>query len=156
MITSNSFLGIKDLSETSTGNITTGSEDIFLIQPPVGQIYKILQIGFQASQVSAGGDGGTHMVRCVVNSTGTAWYDQIFRHSSAYTSGIIVKATGLVETADNEQVPANADEQILSLQQLYASYDCPVRVIYKNSATTDTQTSSRYFHVVVAVYKECM
>jgi len=59
MITSNSFLGLKDLSTTETGTLATGNTDSISLAPPQGKIYQIIHIGFYCAKVGTG-DGGTH------------------------------------------------------------------------------------------------
>ena len=157
MIDRLSFLGIKDISEQKTATISTGTSEDFLIQPPLGQIYQVVLLGFSNPAIAAGGDGGTHQIQMQYVGTafsGTA--DQSFLYKSNYDSDIVVRNTGYVQTADSNQSPPNADEQINILKTMIGNNTVYPKVTYANNATTQDQTNARDYICIVKVYNEVL
>ena len=147
------LIKIIDLSETKTGNITTGNTEYVEIKPPEGMIYKIIGLGFYVPVVAAAGDGGNHRYRAGLDALSDTSRKQFFTYNSNYDSTIQVQYNNIAVVADLSQVPSADAEQIKVLDNMYASYDEPIYLVYANNATTATQTGNRVFIVKALVYR---
>ena len=150
-----SLLGLKDLSATNSGTISSGADESISIQPPKGQIYKLTNIGFYVASVAAGGDGGTHEL-VLGRGTASGWDSRQFYYKSTYDSAIQIYLNNIAAVVSTTQIPSNDSEQLHILDNAYATYDTPLTLIYANDATTATQSNSRYYRIYALIYKEAV
>ena len=149
MITSNQLLGLKHLSLDDTSTVAASGTALVLIQPPRGQIYKVISVDFKALD-PAGSGSGTHKLM----GRWTSGNDIYLFSLTANTGSNMYIAYGAFDATT--EVPSTAPEQLKILTDtIWASYDEPFKLAYTNS-TDVQQAQDREIDVLVLVYKECL
>jgi len=141
-----SFLGIKviDLSDDTQVN-SGGNTNTQTLQPPTGQIYKV--VGISLNTPAIGGASGTHKTEFNYDSF-------IFPEGRLQgTDGANYYIAYNVFTA-NSELPANSSDQLNFINKiLWATNDEPLKITYTNSSDAN-QTGTRTLVFMVAIYKE--
>ncbi len=120
------------------------------LQPDVGFIYQIIEIGYTAPD-PIGSGAGTHKIVGEYNGA----YKPIFSITGTTGTAISINLSGF--TGDSDETPTNIrEQQILKNGGLiFASNSVPFNFTYTNSTDVD-QTGTRTCIVFVKKYREAI
>jgi len=153
MITPNSsFLGIKFVNLTKTGNVAASENETQLLQPPKGQIYKLKSLFFSILD-PAGSSSGDHRFEVQLeNSITTRNYIYL---NSAFGNYIEISSNGFYGTAS--EWPAATTDQLNLMRggSIMASNAEPLEIKYSNN-TDVVQSAERKLECFVEIYKEVL
>jgi len=141
--------GIQLINVSSSSTVNAGNNEGVSIQPPEGQLYKILQLELKVNS-PGGTTSGTHKFYAInLNALSASWH---FKAESAHGSSIAVGAYHQFN-ADSSEEPDSDTDQMTVMHNLWASNAYPLRIIYDNG-TDVNQTNQRTIKALVLVYQE--
>ena len=144
----NYIVELLNLSEVDTVTHAPTTKTVVL-QPPVGFVYEVIDINYNAGDPSGSGSG-THQIYGRYEGA----FSDIFRVKGNFGSSISIIVSGLVGNA-GETPSAIADQLRLMQHTMIVSNTCFLNFNYTNSTDVD-QTGTRSLTVVVKKYREAV
>lgn len=133
-------LEILNINATSSSDVDTGMSETVVITPPVGKIYRIIDVGIKILNTS--GSAGDHYLSFVINAT--PQNINIAKISNVGTKDLTIS----YEAVDVVLVPSNYSDFLSRLQNIKISNETPLSLYYKNE-TGESQTSDREIVLLV-------
>ena len=144
----NYTLEVIDLSDDTQVN-SGGASITNSLQPPVGFVYEILSISYNAPDPSGSGSG-THQM--TLTNLGMTYFEVYLKAN--FGNGVTINGSGF--TANAGEIPsALAQQYEMTHKWLYASNSIPLNINYKND-TDVNQTGTRSCKVLVKKYREAI
>ena len=151
MITPNSsFLGLKIIDLSSSEEVAAAGNDLQLLTPPKGQMYKIKDIYYLSADPAGSSSGNQYIDIGLVGFSDRNYIIVI----SNFGSAIFIKNSGLV---GDTEVPSSGTivNELIRSGQMVCSNSIPMEFYYKN-ATDVSKTGTRTLEILVEIYKEVL
>ena len=153
---SNSFLGLKHINFTDDTQVNTSASSESLLQPPKGQIYKIVNMEFFSADPVGSTSGSQKMQIKFDDDNITALDDEILIAIGTGNTGTDLSMT-YNEWGASSSIPGSDNEEKIfwGTRQLICSNSLPLSFWYIN--TTDAnKTGTKYLNLIVEVYKDLL
>ena len=143
----NYTIEVVDLSDATAVNAAASNTQ--LLQPPVGFVYEVIDVGYSAAN-PAGSGSGTHQIYMEFQGA----LSDMIRVKGNFGSAVEIAVSGFIGN-NNETPAAIADQMRMMHHELFASNSVPLDCTYTNN--TDVQkTGTRSLIFVVKKYREAV